>query len=374
MARIVSLQDVKLLKDLRLIAFKCGLRSELTKTSLLSQLQRHARERGPPSQHVRVLSIDMGIKNFSYALLAVPSQADHAERRLPVPAVHAWQNVALQMSSPGHHVDADATTHEGDTAADYSNQAMAMTASHIVNEHLLPLKPTHILIENQRSRSASSASVFEWTLRVNKLEAMLFAILTEKRLQGRWNGQIVSMMPRRIASFCTKDFVNEYDRAVAKEDSTDVGRYAEVVESLRRAEASSKRKGSKEIKKHKIDMVGSMLELGDRLDFPAAETREKAEAFLRQWINAKAGRKKRSSEDEKTIKLDDLADSLLQALTWLKWESNRDILASGDISPLLEPHAPLDDTDGQSSPSSKIPKGRRRKATVDGSMPTSAKL
>ena len=146
------------------------------------------------------------------------------------------------------------------------------------------------------------------------------------------------------------------------------------MESLRHAEASSKRKASKEIKKHKIDMVGTMLELGDRLDFPAAETREKAEAFLRQWRNAKAGRRKRSSEDEKNIKLDDLADSLLQALTWLKWESNRDILASGDIAPLLETYTLLDDTDGQPSPSSKIPKGRRREAAVDDSMTMSARL
>ncbi len=80
-------------------------------------------------------------------------------------------------------------------------------------------------------------------------------------------------------------------------------------------------------------------------------------------------RRKTLEEDEKLGKLDDLADSLLQALVWLKWRSNREILASGDVASLLGLSSVVADsteTRGSRSPSrrKRNPSERHNQALV----------
>ena len=54
---------------------------------------------------------------------------------------------------------------------------MAQIALNFIQTHILPQNPTHILIERQRFRSSSSPAILDWTIRVNTLEAMIYAIL-----------------------------------------------------------------------------------------------------------------------------------------------------------------------------------------------------
>ncbi len=253
MVRATSLQDVKLLKDLRLIAFRCGLRRELTKPKLLSHLQQHVQRQEPPLQDARILSIDMGIKNFSYALLLYRTEPNVAQKYL------RRQRYALGAHEIeyGSYSGARSLANQQDPAAEYSNRSMASAASEIINEHLLVLKPTHILIENQRSRSAGSSAVSEWVLRVNKFEAMLFAILTELKFRGHWGGQIVSTCFQAASRLSAPRIsLTSWTRILGTGTIKRTKHSAEVAGALRIAESSAKRRAAKEIKKHKIDMVG----------------------------------------------------------------------------------------------------------------------
>ena len=82
-------------------------------------------------------------------------------------------------------VDADA---ESGTEPDpFSPASLARVTTALVRDALLPLRPTHVLIERQRFRSAGHAAVQEWTLRVNTLEAMLHAALRTVREYGLWD-------------------------------------------------------------------------------------------------------------------------------------------------------------------------------------------
>lgn len=190
----------------------------------------------------------------------------------------------------------------------------------LVLNQLLSTSPTHILIERQRFRSGGRAAVQEWTLRVNTLEAMIYATLRTLRALEKWKGEIYSIAPARVGPFWLEGLVNEPD---AEADM-------KMLESKKSAKARNKRA--------KIDLVASWL--GDGKIEPRDGASATAQSYLQRW-KGKGARKKAVSDDsqesarEHFDKLDDLADCLLQGLAWVKWEDNKRLLAKDGPASLL---------------------------------------
>lgn len=255
---------------------------------------------------------------------------------------------------------------------EFSPSALSHTAYTLLTKILLPHSPDIILIERQRWRSGGGTAIQEWTVRVNMLEGIFWALLTCFQKTGTHasgaqtaNGkadvattnrdldaqqepfQVFDVNPKRVGRFWID---TEGSQAIPKsltskrkENELELGPEGEVEEVLGgpRKAAKPLSRGKAE-KKAKIQLVQSWLissspstsstnkppttPVGDldvtntpiSFDFsPDAELTRKA-LFL------PSSRKK----DEKDVisrlkKLDDVSDCLLQAAAWVAWEGNR---------------------------------------------------
>lgn len=161
-----------------------------------------------------------------------------------------------------------------------------------------------ILIERQRYRSAGGASVLEWTIRVNMFEAMIHAVLQCLRENGKLAAGVESVSPKLVAEFwidrSEKLIVNKRRR---KED----GKIGNVEVEL---------KGPKKIKALKIALVKEWMKSGKTFKVVGKDPQAVVERFIPQ--STKGTRKAGGGG-----KIDDLADCLLQGLTWIRWQENR---------------------------------------------------
>ncbi|KAI0598741.1 mitochondrial resolvase Ydc2 [Biscogniauxia sp. FL1348] len=205
--------------QLQRLAFLCGISKTGTKTELVARLNAAALAataaaaapaEGWPGSEQRILSIDLGIRNLAFSLITAkpsspssPSSSSSSPSPLPMHPphiqLHAWKHRVLLERPPTKgasgedekggegekEVDADAET--GTSPDLYSPASLARVTTALVRDDLLPLRPTHVLIERQRFRSCGHAAVQEWTLRVNTLEAMLHAALRTVREYGLWD-------------------------------------------------------------------------------------------------------------------------------------------------------------------------------------------
>ncbi|KAH8907054.1 ribonuclease H-like protein [Coniochaeta sp. PMI_546] len=314
------------LSELQELARTLGLNQTAPKSALIARLKDALTNHTAPPLDARILSIDLGIRNLAYALLT-PSQKPqtHPKRRSKddeaselVPVVHAWNRVDLRsLSSIG-------LDHKPLPTQDYTPPSLSVLALDLVRTHLLPLNPTHVLIEKQRFRSAGGSAVLEWTVRVNSLESMLYAIFATLKSLGHFHGVVIPIDPRRVGPFLLE---SDRDGAETKVVATEVaGGRKNAKKGVTRGEVASRVKGAKENKKLKINLVGSWLRDGRGVDFEG-ESEVMKRAFLRRWLpkekKSKAD-KEAAAEDEKVIeKLDDVADCLLQGVAWLQWEENK---------------------------------------------------
>jgi cruciform cutting endonuclease 1 len=158
---------------------------------------------------------------------------------------------------------------------DYSPASLSKTAFALVTNSMLSLKPDTILIERQRFRTSNAPAIQEWTLRVNMLEAMLWSILTALHGSKHPGYHVESMNPARIAAFWA-------------------------------------RTGAKLEKKEKVCLVEAWIRDGglDGIDLIF-------KGDVKDSFNKTRGGEKR----------DDLADSLLQGVTWAIWTRTRQRLA-----------------------------------------------
>lgn len=272
----------------------------------MARLEDVLRNHTPPPADARILSIDLGIRNLAYALLTQPTEGHK-------PTVHAWNRVDLRSLSPQSLDQGTLPAH------DFSPSALSSLALNLVQNHLLPLSPTHILIERQRFRSAGGSAVLEWTVRVNSLESMLYAIFAAYRSTGLFRGAVIPVDPRRVGPFLL-----EYEGGEGEAEGKNAER---KMGGAMLATA----KGSKENKKLKIALVGSWLRDGRGVRFEG-QSEDMKKAFLRRWLpkgkKSKAGQGASLLEEgekgEQGIeKLDDVADCLLQGVAWLRWEANK---------------------------------------------------
>ncbi|KAH8428723.1 uncharacterized protein LDX57_006411 [Aspergillus melleus] len=280
--------------------------------------------------------------------------------------------------------------------------ALAPRAYTIVTALLDAYKPTHVLIERQRTRSQNGSSVLESTLRVGVFEGMLYSIfLTLARERpGMMAPVVLPVEPQRVARFLAQKseegvqgyriegVANGGEEGVAGIEDGKGTESTDEKENEKRKRKGEKGKekeektpetlplpektktpklNNRQTKIMKIDLAGLWLASthpSHHSESHASSTADKPTIFtpqpklgiapndlLHRWIDAylnkwagldkgtssrrrspkrKALNKKTLHEDEvlrEVPKLDDLADSLVQGVTWLDWMRMRDRVA-----------------------------------------------
>lgn len=319
-------------------------------------------ENSAAAKSLSVLSIDMGIKNLAFAHLwvdkpfhglGVGSTAGAGVGGGVRPEVRAWRRLSLEdigglkdgesslvstavpSTESSEEADADLEIEKKDTSFDLSHYAS--TAHTLLNTLVATYKPTHILIERQRFRSGSSSHVQEWTLRVGLFEAMLYAALEAMKKERGGNLADVGVYgidPKRVVQYWGEK-VDGFTKVKSGDGHGDGDK------------DTTRRPTSREVKKAKIEIVAKWLESelsGSGADAGTADPTRKidisqsasvkdlAEAYLaRLRTPAKRGLTNRGRPRVETvandvIKLDDLADCLLQGVTWIEWIRMRELV------------------------------------------------
>ncbi|KAI0517255.1 mitochondrial resolvase Ydc2 [Xylaria bambusicola] len=319
-------------KSLQRLALLCGLNVGGNKAEISARLARAAA--APPTSsddEPVVLSIDLGIRNLAFSLMT-PASASPFTRyysrkkevtivspsgqvlgpaaRPPSITLHHWERLSL-VDAQTSAVDSAAVEDEEPREEDvFSPAKMAKITNDFLQNTVLCMSPvpTHILIERQRWRTQSSASILEWTVRVNTLEAMLHASLQALRGVGVYEGEVTSVRPEAVAKlFLAAD-----------------------------EEPPSPKVLKANIKKMKIETLTHWLGEGDDVIEPGTKlARQMIRAYKKRAPYNPQGRgrppkydKEEYGEELKVLdaKLDDLTDSLMQGMAWLRWQQNLAIL------------------------------------------------
>lgn len=204
---------------------------------------------------------------------------------------------------------------------DFSPARLSQLAVDLILERLLPLRPDIVTLERQRFRTVGGSGVFEWTLRVNSLESMLYAVLSTLRSLGHWpDGRVEAVAARGVLEFMA-----------AQEGLGDGGADSPTVATRSVWVKKARKDDNKRLKK---DIVGRMLQSGEGIK--VAESDEGAvEALRREYVAQWSGSGKRGKAGVESLKkLDDLADCLLQGIAFIRWQDNKQRLLEGGVEAL----------------------------------------
>lgn len=365
--------DLKLVQ-LRALLTAIGANTGGTKPLLVSRLQQ---ELHPPRSGIwpkrelptrtRILSLDMGIKNLAFCVCDVDGQTTNAvtkrkskedkpriraqrgkaettrtqssrsatqtidEPHSPLRlTVQAWKRVSLiDLALPPDYPMSKSDPRASEVAEPYHPRELSGMAYSLVQDVLLPYQPSIILIERQRFRSNSAAAIQEWTVRVNMLESMLWAVL--RTLGSRQRASSSSNSPKKRGN------------DLGFPDVRDVNPSRVGAFWIHRDAESPTRKIDK---KDRINFLRSWIAEPARsieLEF-APETQQLRDAFASGTTGQKGKRahakadvvdvptaKATEPQEEKVGKLDDLADCLLQAAAWVQWEANRRLISETSV-------------------------------------------
>ncbi|KAI0804986.1 mitochondrial resolvase Ydc2 [Xylaria sp. FL0064] len=348
-------------KQLKRLSFLCGLPVGGRKEELITRLTAAASNPSPSPSPARsrvagpvVLSIDLGIRNLAYSLMTPVSTSASSRKKTkassfsstspPAIKLHAWQRLSLLDSAAALSNSSDEDGADASSTAAFTPAVLAKTANAFLQETVMRLQPlpTHILIERQRWRSGGAPAIQEWTVRVNTLEAMLHASLRTLRDVGVWKGEVASIRPERVGQLflSAEETDTAAPRKAVEEDVED--------ESGRKPgrKWAGGRKTSAETKKLKIELLGRWLGQGDAVIAPGNNSAGLMVDAYRGALNGtKRGRSKRAAKEEETgeniitldSKLDDLTDSLMQGMAWLRWRENMALLRlKNGVEKLLE--------------------------------------
>ncbi|KAM7204829.1 Mitochondrial resolvase Ydc2 / RNA splicing MRS1 domain containing protein [Rhypophila sp. PSN 637] len=316
---MATLKDLKV-KALQDIASSCGLLKSGNKARIYQRIRTAAQEFKPLTSEARILSIDMGIRNMAFCLLwpripplqlATNSKGEGNNKgRKPSVQVGTWKRLALDVRSSHDTTTTTDSDPETRTTEDFSPAQMAKMALSFVQSHILPLDPTHILIERQRYRSASSPAITNWTIRVNSLEAMIYSMLAVYKSLGKFHGEVIPVTPRSVATFLLDE--NPFTAGLIREGM----------------KARLQKEKMETSKKNKVDLLGRLIRHKEE---PVTFWSEKAGRLA--YALADRGRKKKAMKGDGGVqvkiphpKVDDLADCLLQGIAWVEWHRNMEHL------------------------------------------------
>lgn len=310
---------------------------------------------------VSVLSIDMGIRTLAYAHLTLPASSSSLSSAPAQPALSAWRTVTIAPRASLPPLSTTNTFQDSTSGSDTSPSARESFSPILYASHAYTLltslldpapfpssspssnpRPTHLLIEQQRFRSAGSPAVTDWALRVGMFEGMLHAVAETLKRERGLQLSIEGVDPKRIAGFWREEGHEEEGDAVE-------------------SNKPMKRRMAKEVKKEKIKVVKKWLmdirgrETSSSSGVPsplatiAPEVQPVVDAYLwklepkskrsshrynKSTKSSSAGIDQQSAPPANSVqldKLDDLADSLLQATAWLKWRQTRErVVAHAD--------------------------------------------
>lgn len=311
------------------------------------------------SQEIRVMSIDMGIKNLAFcdAQITYPIES----KLNATMEVLRWEKIDLVKTSRKHRAHLPNTrlikenTAEADDEVDpYSLSVLSSTAYDLVKHTILAGAPDIILIEKQRWRSGGGSAIQQWTVRVNTLEGMLWAAL-ETILGERYNtpakDQNQPPMKPYVVSAVDPKRVGQYWLQQDAQATEKVGEVADEEVDENGLSTEKKLTRSKAEKKAKINLLRSWLSSNPASTAPSSSTATPVITFkfnssaehVRQALRLPSktvrGKKKPKSDNEgggsvkatasegakdpDLKKLDDVTDCFLQAAAWVSWESNR---------------------------------------------------
>ncbi|KAL8704930.1 MAG: hypothetical protein Q9201_001925 [Fulgogasparrea decipioides] len=324
-SRLAWLQALKL-KQLETIARATGVNSSGSKPTLISVIENSLLQSQAPgtftnnvystqkkkktNDHGRedgynIISIDPGIRNLAYCHLSLPpsfpntpsvSPFPHIRSPPTTPVIKSWSrlNIATTVTSsqdlhPSLNHKSQNLSEEtlAKISESFSPSLYASHAYRLLVNTLLPLNPTHILIERQRFRSMGGNAVQEWTLRVNMFEAMLYSTLHTLSRQGIWKGEVIPIIPNKVSRYWLPG-----DAKAERSEKKTKSRKMEIVRDM-----VSNNWG--------VEIEGGG---GGVVEERASRTRE----FLTKNGKARMGGK-----------FDDLSDCLLQGLAWCRWEENK---------------------------------------------------
>ncbi len=260
------------------------------------------------SAPLSLLSIDMGIRNLSFSHLTAPL------RRVPKspgylqyekPTLQVWRRLAV--SEPIDTPDAVTSRVRSDPSKDVLSESVIATPSKAPRETFEPVdyakhaydliyymvqtyRPTHVLIERQRFRSGGGSAVQEWTIRVGVFEGMLYSVLRTLTEERRLQLSVEPMQPPRVNRYWLES-------------------------PLHLSAREPKKLAGREVKKAKIELVGSILSEADATVRVDGQLHTFATDFVSSWRKAT---KRQRGAIAGMSKLDDLADSLLQGLAWIE--------------------------------------------------------
>lgn len=335
-------------KALQALLSRIGSATSGTKSALLERFQRNlprvyspARPAENAPRKIRVVSIDMGIKNLAFcdAEVQLPRQGSGA-RDACAATMHVLRWKKLDLAAPANttedeDTDAGAGTEEDD--GPFSPARLSKTAYALITEHVLSAAPDVVLIEKQRWRSGGGSAVQQWTLRVNTLEAMLWAVLEtlKRNRSGAAAGGVAvrAVDPKRVGAY----WLGLHARAAAAAGAG----AADGADAVGAAESSKTLSRSRADKSAKIAVLRGWLADGIMSSLPSTPARTPHMTFTvaasadatRQSVlrRGPAPRTKKARALEaggelsavEMKKLDDVADCFLQAAAWVAWEANR---------------------------------------------------
>lgn len=368
-------------KALQALLTRIGLASSGTKATLQDRFARdlhksrlfkrrldwEARQDKDWDRKLRIVSIDMGIKNLAYCDVTVdyPSK-DSLDATMEV---IRWEKIDLVKTTrqyrghlPSPRDIKKGTADEDEDVDPYSLSVLSSTAYSLVKDTILSGAPDIVLIEKQRWRSGGGSAIQQWTVRVNTFEGMLWAVLetlrrewsimTEphrrhrpkreyevfavdpKRVGHYWLGQHARMLAAKEAS--KADSITDANDQAAEEDSPGVTK-----KDTTRSKAEKKAKIAilrSWLSSNPPSTAGSTLGFTPMITFTLTQNAELARQAL--CAPSKTTRRKKPSKlssqdasedsvdveavgDSELKKLDDITDCFLQAAAWVSWESNR---------------------------------------------------
>jgi cruciform cutting endonuclease 1 len=321
-------------QQLKRIAFLTGLPATGTKAEVLATVQRCIESARSKKPDHRIVSVDMGVRNLAHCVVDVPV----AGRVAKYPTVTAWSKMDLlrNQTSLGHvdHLRSTSPETNGEESGDtddndgdaektaFTPSVLSKTAFKVATM-LLQYKPDAILIERQRFRSGGGSAIQEWTVRVNMLESMLWASLQTMRGLDKMKAfpDVHEVNPQRVAHF----WAGSEDVALRPgKDLFDLNAKAGSQNSSE--SESSPRK--KMLKKDKVAIVRSWVGQSFDNDRKCSTPQDVALDFRDEGLEAAyrfrpRDRRSKKQNSDTYGKLDDLADCLLQAVTWLRWQENQ---------------------------------------------------